>query len=120
MGMKKYLLPVNEGDKQHPLVGFNTLRKQPDIDMLIAVVCLQHHECYNGSGFPFAFKRSQITEFACLLGVVDYYDRLLLKNDDPRKSMFETIGKKNILFDPTMVEIFSSTIDWSRLYHIPI
>lgn len=109
-----------ESDTDHPFLGFTKLRENADIDMVIAVVCLQHHEYYNGSGFPFAFKRTQITDFACLLSIVDYYDRLLLKNNDPRKAMFETIGKKNILFDPTMVEIFGSTIDWSRLYSIPL
>jgi len=109
-----------ETDTEHPFEGFIKLRNNPDIDMLIAVVCLQHHECYNGSGFPFAFKRIQITDFACLLAIVDYYDRLLMKTDDPRKAMFETIGKKNILFDPGMIEMFSSTINWSRLYNIPV
>lgn len=108
-----------EHDTEHPFLGFTQLRENPDIDMLIAVVCLQHHEYYDGTGFPFAFKRTQIAEFACLLAMVDYYDRLLMKNNDPRKAMFETIGKKNILFDPTMIEVFGSTIDWSRLY-IPV
>lgn len=108
-----------EQDTEHPFLGFTQLRENPEIDMLIAVVCLQHHEYYNGTGFPFAFKRTQIAEFACLLSMVDYYDRLLIKNNDPRKAMFETIGKKNILFDPIMIEVFSSTIDWSRLY-VPI
>lgn len=105
-----------EHDTEHPFLGFTQLRENPEIDMLIAVVCLQHHEYYNGTGFPFAFKRTQIAELACLLAMVDYYDRLLMKNNDPRKAMFETIGKKNILFDPVMIELFASTIDWSRLY----
>jgi hypothetical protein len=39
-----------------------------------------------------------------------------MRNNDPRKAMFETIGKKNILFDPKMIDLFSATIDWARLY----
>jgi HD-GYP domain-containing protein (c-di-GMP phosphodiesterase class II) len=108
-----------EADTEHPFIGFIKLREDPDIDTLIAVVCLQHHEYYNGSGFPFAFRRTQITNYACLLSIVDYYDRLLMRDSDPRKAMFETISKKNILFDPSMIEVFSATIDWSRLYNIP-
>jgi len=110
----------NHQDIEHPFVGFNTLRNNPEIDMLLAIVCLQHHECYDGSGFPFGFKRTQITEFACLLAIVDYYDRLLMQNHDPRKAMFQTIGKKNILFDPAIADLFGSTIDWSRLYTVPV
>lgn len=105
-----------ENDKEHPFLGFTRLRENPEIDMLIAVVCLQHHEYYNGTGFPFAFKRTQIADFACLLSIVDYYDRLLMKSNDPRKAMFETLGKKKILFDPVMTDLFASTIDWPRLY----
>lgn len=108
-----------EHDKEHPFLGFTQLRENPEVDMLIAVVCLQHHEYYNGTGFPFAFKRTQIADFACLLSIVDYYDRLLMKNNDPRKAMFDTIGKKKILFDPGFIDLFGSTIDWSRLY-IPV
>lgn len=107
-------------DKEHPFLGFIKLRSDMDIDMLIAVVCLQHHENYDGSGFPYSFRRTQITEFACLLAIVDYYDRLLMMINDPRQALFETIGKKNTFFDPSLVDLFSSTIDWSRLYNIPI
>jgi HD-GYP domain-containing protein (c-di-GMP phosphodiesterase class II) len=109
----------NEKDFQHPFLGFVKLRDNFDIDMLIAVVCLQHHEHYDGSGFPFSFNRGQISEFSSLLAVVDYYDRLLIKNNDPRKAMFQTIEKKNTYFHPNMIELFGSTIDWSRLYNIP-
>ena len=108
-----------EDDIEHPFLGFEKLRKNLDIGMLVALVCLQHHEHYDGSGFPFSFSRTQIAEFSSLVAVVDYYDRLLIKNVDPRKAMFETIEKKNKRFDPNMIELFGSTIDWSRIFTIP-
>lgn len=103
-------------DSSHPLLGFMKLRANLDIDMVIALVSLQHHEYFSGGGFPFSFSRTQLTDFACLLAVVDHYDCLIMKNKDPRKALFETIGHKNTLFDPHMVELFGATIDWSRLY----
>lgn len=107
-----------ENDFEHPFLGFIKLRDNLDIDMLVALVCLQHHEHYDGSGFPFGFSRTQIAEFSSLIAVADFYDRLLIKNSDPRKAMFQTIEKKNTLFDPAMIELFGSTIDWSRFYNI--
>ncbi len=115
-GMEK---KFKENDLEHSFLGFEKLRKNLDIDMLTALVCLQHHEHYDGSGFPFSFSRTQIAEFASLVAVVDYYDRLLIKNADPRKAMFNTIEKKNKLFAPDMIELFGSTIDWARFYTIP-
>lgn len=105
-------------DEEHAFLGFIKLRERADVDMGIALVCLQHHERYNGNGFPFAFSRTQISEFASLLAVADHYDRLLMKNCDPRKSLFDTIGQKNTHFDPGMIEVFASTIDWPRIYNI--
>lgn len=108
----------NDTDLEHPFLGFEKLRKNPDIDMLTALVCLQHHEHYDGSGFPFSFSRTQIAEFAALVAVADYYDRLLINGEEPRKAMFKTIEKKNKLFNPNMTEMFGATIDWSRIYSI--
>lgn len=108
-----------EQDTEHPFAGFVMLRDNPQIEMLTALVCLQHHEFYNGGGFPFSFSRTQITEFASLLSIVDYYDRLLMANVPPRKALFDTIGKKDRLFHPLMAEAFGTTIDWSRMYHLP-
>jgi len=115
-GMEK---KFNETDLDHPFLGFDKLRKNLDIDMLVALVCLQHHEHYDGSGYPFSFSRTQITEFSSLVAVVDYYDRLLIKDVEPRKAMFQTIEKKGKFFDPGMIDVFGSTIDWSRIYTLP-
>lgn len=115
-GMEK---KFRESDVEHPLQGFMKLRDNPEIDMGIALVCLQHHEHYDGSGFPFGFSRTQISELSLLLAVADHYDRLLIRNNDPRKAMFKTIEKKNTFFAPDMIDLFGSTIDWSRLYNIP-
>jgi len=105
-------------DEEHAFRGFMKLRQNLDVDMTITLVCLQHHERYNGTGFPFSCGRTQISEFACLLAVVDHYDRLLMKNNDPRKALFDTIGQKSVYFDPRMVDLFATTIDWPRIYSI--
>jgi len=108
-----------EDDIEHPLKGFIKLREDLEVEMTVALVCLQHHEQYNGGGFPFSFKRTQVIEFASLLAVVDYYDRLLINKQDHQKVFFDTIKKRKECFDPCMVELFASTFDWARLYNIP-
>jgi len=98
-----------EEDTNHTVLGFKKLRNNLDIDMIISLVCLQHHECYDGSG-PLSFRRMQITEFARLIAVADHYDRLIMKNNTPRQAIFKIVGNGGTLFDPHMVQLFESTI----------
>lgn len=104
--------------EEHPFRGFVKLRDDLRIDMVIALACLQHHEHYDGSGFPLACSRTQIAEFAGLIGIVDFYDSLIMKQVDPRKALFDTLGKKNSYFSAANADLLASTIDWPKLYHI--
>jgi HD-GYP domain-containing protein (c-di-GMP phosphodiesterase class II) len=113
-GMDRFI----EQDMEHPLAGFAKIYDKQDMDIEIALICLQHHERYNGSGMPFSFGRTQIAELALLVAVVDYYDRLLIGGNDPRKAFFLTVEKKGSYFDPVMTDLFGSVLDWARFYGI--
>lgn len=99
-----------EEDTDHPFQGFERLRQDPELDMLVAMVCLQHHEHYDGSGFPFQFQRNQITEFSRLIAVANYYDQLLMKNISPRPAVFKVLAAANTRLDPVMVKLFQTTM----------
>jgi len=62
--------------KQHTTHGFNLLRRQHDISLLSAHICLQHHERLNGSGYPQGLQGKQIHEYAQIVGIADVYDSL--------------------------------------------
>jgi len=98
-----------EEDTDHAFLGFEKLRNNLDMDMIISLVCLQHHECYDGSG-PLSFRKVQITEFARLIALTDHYDRLIMKNNTPRQAIFKIVGCSGTLFDPYMVKLFESII----------
>jgi HD-GYP domain-containing protein (c-di-GMP phosphodiesterase class II) len=105
-------------DMEHTTKGYAQMYKNQSMDIEIALVCLQHHERYNGSGVPYAFNKTQITELALLVAVVDYYDRLLIEYNDPRKAFFATVEKKGDYFEPGMTDLFGSMLDWARFYGI--
>jgi HD-GYP domain-containing protein (c-di-GMP phosphodiesterase class II) len=98
-----------EENTDHAFLGFEKLRNNLDIDMIISLVCLQHHECYDGSG-PLSFRKVQITEFARLIAIADHYDRLIMKNNSPRQAIFKIVGSSGTLFDPSMIKLFEATI----------
>jgi len=105
-GMGQYFIEENT---DHAFLGFNKVRLNLDMDMIISLVCLQHHECYDGSG-PLSFRKMQITEFARLITIADHYDRLIIKSNSPRQAIFKIVGNSGTLFDPYMVKLFESTI----------
>lgn len=94
---------------EHSSIGFAKIRNNLDLDMIIALVCLQHHEHFDGSGL-LSFRKTQITEFARLITIADYYDRLIMKNNTHRQAIFKVLDGSNTLFDPDMVKIFERTL----------
>ncbi|WP_432776419.1 HD-GYP domain-containing protein [Brevibacillus gelatini] len=97
--------------KQHTTLGFNLLRKQPDISLLSAHICLQHHERLNGSGYPQGLVGKQIHEFAQIVGLCDIYDSLTSprpwrKRYMPQDAVEYLLGSGGHLFELHLVNAF--------------
>lgn len=60
----------------HPKEGFNILRKYHDISIVSAHCALQHHERFNGSGYPRQLQRDEIHLYAQIVGLADTFDAL--------------------------------------------
>jgi HD-GYP domain-containing protein (c-di-GMP phosphodiesterase class II) len=71
-------LTVEEAEeiKKHPSLGFNLLRSNPDISLISAHCAFQHHERYDGSGYPRGLKEDQIHQYAQIVSIADVYDAL--------------------------------------------
>ncbi|HZJ84333.1 MAG TPA: HD-GYP domain-containing protein [Syntrophomonadaceae bacterium] len=63
--------------KKHPAYGFEILRQYQDIPLLSAHVAYQHHERWDGNGYPRKLKGSEIHEYARIVAAADIYDALL-------------------------------------------
>lgn len=62
--------------RRHTELGFNLLRRQHDISLLSAHCALQHHERYDGTGYPRRLAGTQIHEYAQIVAIADVYDAL--------------------------------------------
>jgi HD-GYP domain-containing protein (c-di-GMP phosphodiesterase class II) len=60
----------------HAKDGFDILRKYHDISIVSAHCALQHHERFNGSGYPRGLKESEIHMYAQIVGLADTFDAL--------------------------------------------
>lgn len=101
--------------KRHPELGFEILRKNPEISILSAHCAFQHHECYDGSGYPRGLKGEEIHAYASIVAIADMYDSLI--SDTPTSSAIpvaEALKKVNEAagsnFAPDTVESFVQSI----------
>ncbi|MEG6584061.1 HD-GYP domain-containing protein [Dendrosporobacter sp. 1207_IL3150] len=101
--------------KEHPLIGFNILDKNPKISSLSAQCVMQHHERINGSGYPKGCKGDEINRYAQIVGIADVYDALVSGSCYRRAtSVYEAIAliKKasGTCFNNELVQVFTDNI----------
>ncbi|MBD2872567.1 HD-GYP domain-containing protein [Paenibacillus arenilitoris] len=65
-----------EAMKQHTRIGYELLKDEPNMPLLVAHCALQHHERLDGSGYPRGIKGNEIHEYAKWIGLVDSYDAM--------------------------------------------
>ena len=83
--------PLNQEDwfhiKNHPLIGEGLLRKLEFLRESTTLVCFQHHERENGSGYPKSRKSHLIHTFAKIIQIADIYEAM--STHRPYRSPFE-------------------------------
>jgi response regulator RpfG family c-di-GMP phosphodiesterase len=93
-------------------LGYDMLKEsKPRILKMAAIIAHEHHEKWDGSGYPRKLKGEEIHIAGRIIALADVYDALAhsrcYKPPWPREKVLETIqaGSGNH-FDPTVVEAF--------------
>ena len=107
--------------KAHPVHTVQILREVPfpwDFDSIIS----QHHEHYDGSGYPLGLKGREISIGARIICVVEAYFAMItdrpyrraISREDAMREIKMNAGKQ---FDPEITEVFLSIIaeGWSEM-----
>lgn len=102
--------------KKHCKHGFETIRAKKEISLLSAHVALQHHERYDGKGYPQGLRGENVLEFARIVRIADVYDALLAdrpyrKRYLPHEVYEYMMGSCYTNFDPRLIAHF--------LKHVP-
>ncbi|MEL1135609.1 HD domain-containing phosphohydrolase [Desulfitobacterium sp. THU1] len=67
--------------KTHTTHGFDILRTKRELNLLSAHIAFQHHEHFNGDGYPRKLEGDSIHQWAQIVGIANFYDNLV--NDGP-------------------------------------
>lgn len=103
--------------EQHPIIGGDCLSAikqclgEDDFIKIACEIAVAHHECWDGSGYPFGLTGDQIPLPARIVAVADVYDALTTarvykeakKHDEAREIIIDAAGT---MFDPEVVDAF--------------
>lgn len=103
--------------KTHAFHGFRILKHQEmPVMKLASEIALNHHEKYDGTGYPSGLKELEIPLSARMMAIVDVYDAMthkrVYKDAISREETIEFIlSQKARHFDPELVDLFVANID---------
>jgi putative nucleotidyltransferase with HDIG domain len=63
--------------KQHPLLGFETLRDMQGIDPDMLDMVVHHHEYLDGSGYPHGLEAHQLSDLVRMMTIADVFGALI-------------------------------------------
>jgi len=104
--------------KQHTTIGSRILSEAEQFPVIEAggIIALQHHEKWDGSGYPGGLAGTDIHPFARIVSIVDVFDALA--SERPYKEAFtleKTVGimteGRGRFFDPELLDLFLDNID---------
>lgn len=91
--------------KMHPILGLELVKDNVLINNSIKQIILQHHEAYDGTGFPNGLKRQKILMLANIVCLADDFVHIITK-----EKLKPVDGLKRILTNKSLVTRYNSTI----------
>ena len=103
--------------KRHTIIGYDILKDSPSKYLQMGgVIALCHHEKFDGTGYPYGKKGTEIPIEARIVAVADVYDALV--SDRPYKNAWSTDAALDYMeshsgkhFDPDALHAFIEQLD---------
>lgn len=97
--------------KKHSVLGYDYAREKFKLPTTSYMGIRDHHEKYNGSGYPDAKTGKDISMFGRIIALADIYDALsserpYRKAMSPSEAMEYVMGNLETIFDPKLASIF--------------
>lgn len=101
--------------KLHSVYGHEIINNTNGLSRRIANIACQHHEKWDGTGYPLGLSTYQIDKFSRIVTAADIYDaltadRVYRKRDLPHEAAEYIVGNSSILFDPEIASVFIKNI----------
>jgi diguanylate cyclase (GGDEF)-like protein len=96
--------------RKHPFLGWKMLEGVPGMDATRRAI-LEHHEHFDGSGYPYGLRGNDISLPARILSVAEFYDSAISARPHrdavpPEEALRMIKGGSGALFDPEVAQLF--------------
>lgn len=96
--------------QKHPMIGKNIVESIDDSDRIIKGIA-EHHEHFDGDGYPNRLKGRAISLHGRIIAVADAYDALTTTRPYHRKytekeAVFQLLNSSGVHFDPIIIKAF--------------
>lgn len=104
--------------KTHAALGYKILNNSNrDVLKIAATIAYEHHEKYDGTGYPRGLKAKEISIYARIVAIVDVLDALLSKRVYKEEWAIEDVitffkDKRGKHFDPELVDVLLQNMDF--------
>ncbi|MFZ3130546.1 MAG: HD domain-containing phosphohydrolase [Desulfosporosinus sp.] len=97
--------------KTHTEEGYNILRARRDINFVSAHIAYQHHETFNGDGYPRKLTSEKFHPLAQIVALADFYDNLINEGPghgciNPNEAVEISMANAGVLFSQELIEAF--------------
>lgn len=101
--------------KKHSEAGYRHVKENYNLNVKSYIGILQHHERYDGLGYPDGRAGEQINLYGRIISICDVYDALTSdrpyrKGMIPSEAMEYIMGGSSIMFDPRLVQAFMKKV----------
>lgn len=101
--------------KNHPIYGMDITKNTPELPPGIPKIICQHHEKWDGTGYPVGLKSFDIDRMARIISIADVYDaltanRVYRKRRMPHEAAEYLIAQSGQHFDPYILQTFINNI----------
>ncbi|TFH33589.1 MAG: diguanylate cyclase [Deltaproteobacteria bacterium] len=98
--------------RKHPFLGSKMLEGVPGMEAMRRAI-LEHHEHFDGSGYPYGLRGSDTSVAARILSVAECYDSAVSARPHrgalpPEKARQMVLGGSGTRFDPEVAELFAA------------
>lgn len=104
--------------KNHPALGYSMLHKEinNNVDARSAIILLNHHERYDGTGYPRGLKGAEIDEMSTICAIADVYnamvtDRIYRKALSQSEVYEMLLASGNVMFNMDTLKTFLTCIN---------
>ncbi|MBC7427347.1 MAG: HD domain-containing protein [Bacteriovorax sp.] len=93
---------------EHPLLGVDMLKKNPQINKQVLSIVAEHHEQFAGVGFPKGMTGDAIYGLSKIVSIANIFDNVCMENRRNKATMYKTAIKvleydKGKQFDPELL-----------------